>query len=373
MPDALTLDTGLPAGNVGLLKLDGDDVWFSPELRDTAGDWFYWAFRVRNAGGRRLRFHGLREDGSASAIPLLTTRGPAISNDCGRTWRWQGPGVATGDTFQYTFQPAENDVWFATGMVYTQSHWRAFTATPGHGAKPTSLTHAGNLPVEALRAGCFESPARRVLVTARHHACEMMASYALEGMVRALSGTEEGRCLAADTEFLFVPFMDVGGVARGDQGKNRRPHDHHMDYTARPLYPEVAALQHTARYWGRGRLAAAFDLHCPFIRGGRNERLFQVRGSRCGEAQARFGNALERLQQAGVDYAATDDMPWGEAWNTATETCSEWMADPRGGGAPLATLLEIPYADAKGAEMTITRCRALGADFVRALAAVMPL
>jgi hypothetical protein len=38
--------------------------------------------------------------------------------------------------------------------------------------------------VETLRLGCLRAePRHRVLLTARHHCCEMMASYVLEGVV----------------------------------------------------------------------------------------------------------------------------------------------------------------------------------------------
>jgi hypothetical protein len=58
-----------------------------------------------------------------------------------------------------------------------------------------------------------------------------MASYSLEGLMEGiLAGDDVGRWLAGHVEFLVVPFVDKDGVEEGDQGKNRRPHDHNRDY-----------------------------------------------------------------------------------------------------------------------------------------------
>ena len=41
----------MPAGNVVVEEIAGDTVRVRPDLRDTEGDWFYWAFRVAGAAG----------------------------------------------------------------------------------------------------------------------------------------------------------------------------------------------------------------------------------------------------------------------------------------------------------------------------------
>ena len=40
-------------GNIRVLKIDGTDVYIQNEIRDTTEDWFYWAFCVEGAQGRR--------------------------------------------------------------------------------------------------------------------------------------------------------------------------------------------------------------------------------------------------------------------------------------------------------------------------------
>ena len=46
---AMTVDNVLPAGNIVYERTEGDTVYVHQELRDTEGDWFYWAMRYRAA------------------------------------------------------------------------------------------------------------------------------------------------------------------------------------------------------------------------------------------------------------------------------------------------------------------------------------
>lgn len=47
----MTIDRDYIGGNIHVLGAEGDMVRVENELRDTQGDWFYWAFRVRGAAG----------------------------------------------------------------------------------------------------------------------------------------------------------------------------------------------------------------------------------------------------------------------------------------------------------------------------------
>src|SRR5262245_56365163 len=74
----LQVDVDFPGGNFVLDKIDGDIVQLHQDLRDTAGDWFYWYFRVREAGGRTLTFQFTKGN-------PIGVRGPAVSSDAGKT------------------------------------------------------------------------------------------------------------------------------------------------------------------------------------------------------------------------------------------------------------------------------------------------
>ena len=84
-------------------------------------------------------------------------------------------------------------------------------------------------------------------------------------------------------EFFVVPFVDKDGVEDGDQGKNRRPHDHNRDYGGRAdgdhsIYASTRALRERIPAWSGGKLRVALDLHCPWIRGEHNEVIYFVGG-----------------------------------------------------------------------------------------------
>ena len=92
----LHIDTDFPGGNAVLDTIDGDTVCLHPDLRDTEGNWFYWAFRVRGAAARTLTFQFTAQD-------PMGVRGPAVSLDEGVSWRWLGNPSGSVNSFQYRF------------------------------------------------------------------------------------------------------------------------------------------------------------------------------------------------------------------------------------------------------------------------------
>ena len=113
--------------------------------------------------------------------------------------------------------------------------------------------------------------------------------------------------------------MDRDGVKNGDQGKNRRPHDHNRDYGADSVHLETQALRDFVTGWSDGRLRLMADLHCPWSRGDHNEHIYQVgceQSERWAQQEA-FGAVLERVATGPLPYGATGDLAYGEAWNVA--------------------------------------------------------
>lgn len=360
----MIIDSKLPAGNIIVDRIEGGTAWVRQDLRDTEGPWFYWAFRLLEAGGQRV--HVRFTDGN-----VVGTRGPAVSLDRGATWTWLDRDFDWG-AFEYSVPAGCDEAWFAFGMVYTQREWDAFVARLG--LCPGVLTKSnGGRDVECLELGP-EDAKLCVVVTARHHCCEMMASYAIEGMIEGIAhgALERAAWLRDNVRFLFVPFVDKDGVEQGDQGKNRRPHDHNRDYVA-GIYAETRAVSARCREWaGQGRLAAFLDLHCPWIRGRNNEFAYQVGKQAPGqwEAQTRFGTILDRVQSGALRYRCADNLPFGQDWNTSTGDDLVGAGRFAGTlpGIRLATSFEIPYATANGAVVDRRTARAFGADLVRALA-----
>ena len=367
---AFTVDADFPGGNLIVQRLDGDAVYVRQDLRDTKGDWFYWCFRVRGAAGRKLRFH-------FTGSNVLGVRGPAASIDGGATWAWLGRRTVRDKSFSFAFPEKAADVRFAFAPPYVEANLSAFLqrhARNTHLKVDTLCTSGKGRTVELLRLGKLDGqPDHRILLTSRHHACEMMASYALEGILAAvLASDADGQWFRRHCEFLVVPFADKDGVEDGDQGKNRKPRDHNRDYAGTSIHLEVAAIRKLVPAWARGRLRFALDLHCPYIRGSHNEVVYFVGGP----SQAIWGRVKQfsRILEAGrtgsLPFHARNNLPFGKSWNTGKnyaqgKSCSRWTAEQP--GIWLASSIEIPYANASGQPVTPASARALGRDLARAL------
>jgi len=363
----MQIDCDFPGGNIIVDGVDGDAVRVHQDLRDTEGDWFYWCFRVRGAGGRSIEFQ-------FTTSRAIGVRGPATSTDGGRTWSWLGADALTENGFRHTFPADADDVGFSFAMPYLQAHWNAFVA--GLPAAPTierrtlCRSRKGR-DVELMLMGCLDrEPAHRVAVTCRNHCCEMMVNYALEGLIRAVLDDD---WLRGNVAFFIVPFADKDGVEDGDQGKNRTPRDHGRDYGGESLYPEPAAIREQLPQWSGGRLDLALDLHCPWIAGEHNEVIYLVgtADDRNAAEQRRFSQILESCARGALPFRAADFLPYGESWNTETNFTAgkgfaRWAVDlPH---IRLSTPIEIPYANASGAEVNTDSARSFGADLASAIA-----
>ena len=365
----VSVDAQVPAGNIVCERVDAEQVYLHQEKRGSAPWWFYWAFRVRGAEGRTLTFHFT--DGEP-----VGTRGPAVSQDQGMTWHWLNKNF-TAKSFTYAFAPAESEVRFAFGMVYTQRDWERFIArfdgSPFLEKGQLAVTRKGR-KVEKLRLGCLKAePRHRVLLTARHHCCEMMASYVLEGVIEGvLADGERARWLRENVEFLVVPFVDKDGVEDGDQGKNRAPRDHNRDYDGVSAHVETAAIREQVPAWAGDKLTVALDLHCPWIRGENNEWVYQVGSSDTNlwAQQQVFGKWMEEVEPNLLAYRHANDLPYGKAWNTSSNyaqgmSCIRWASALP--GIRLASSIEIPYATANSAEVTPLSARSFGNSLATAI------
>jgi hypothetical protein len=369
----IQVDCDFPGGNVLFDGIEGDTVRVRQEQRDTREyTWFYWYFRVRGAAGRRLRFE--------FSDPVVGVRGPGVSLDGAWSWRWLGAESGDERSFVYTFPPEADEVRFSLGMPYTQRNWEAFVAPRAgnsHLRTSTLCRSRKGRPVEWVEFGCVEREAmHRVLLTARHHCCEMLASYALEGVIEAtLADDETGRWLRDHVMLGAAPFMDKDGVEDGDQGKGRDPHDHNRDYAAPCIYPEVRAIRERALALAGHGLRFHLDLHCPGMRGLHHEEIYFVglpESAPWARAEA-FAATLEQVARGPLPYRAMDNLPFGVDWNTEAtpapsgeyRDASDWMAALP--GVWFGVTIELPYANALGAEVNAESARAFGRDLAAAI------
>ncbi|MBN2295863.1 MAG: hypothetical protein JXM70_25760 [Pirellulales bacterium] len=370
----IRIDCEFPGGNIILERIENSTVFVRPDLRDTKGNWFYWSFRVRGAEGGELTFRFNRN--------VIGVRGPAVSCNEGKSWRWlYGKALKSPqNSFTYKFGPDEKSVRFCVAMPYQKGNlgalFKKYSARNDFVVEHHATSRKGR-DVPRFRFGSIRSePKYRILLTCRHHACEMMASWTLEGLVdTVMANDSRGEWLRENVEFLCIPMVDLDGVEDGDQGKNRKPHDHNRDYYPEPpIYPEVAAIKQFVPKWSKGRLRMALDLHCPFLYGksnvkGGNQSLFFVGNPKedSFEKLMSFSKILEEVLKGPIKYDSRRNLPWGESWNTLKEPrmFARWADNLP--GISIATVLEIPYADISGEPVTIESARALGADLAAAI------
>jgi hypothetical protein len=369
--DGISVDCIFAGGNIMVESRDGDTIYLHQDLRDTEGDWFYWYFRVSGAAGKTLCFEFTGSD-------VAGPRGPATSID-GRDWRWFGHDYQPGsNSFTFTFPVDCSEVRFAMAIPYVHADLVKFLVGYDRESRVNVEDYyqsASGRDFEVIRIDNPDAGRRRyrVLLTARNHACESIASYVLEGIVNAALGISAvGDWFNENVEILAFPIVDLDGVERGDQGKNRSPHDHNRDYgRGDPIYPEIRSLKRLVENWATDGVSLGIDLHCPYIRGKEHERIFFVGGSNASvfNELTNFSKILEKVQGSGLGYSAGDILPYGESWNTADsgvlESCSAWMTTLP--GIKFAATLETAYANANGNEVTVTSARNFGADIARAI------
>lgn len=356
------IDCAFPGGNIVVESISGDTVTLRQDLRTTTEWWFYWHFRVRGCAGRTLRF--VFTDGD-----VFTARGPCFSAD-GRRWEWLGREVVADNAFSFAFPPSADEAYFSSGIPYTEANLAGFLAV--RAGLPVvrdvlAISEHGR-PVELLRLGCEDAADRRkIIVTARHHACEAVANFVMEGAMEFWGDPcDEAAVLRERVAFTLIPFMDKDGVEEGDQGKCRAPHDHNRDYTDSPFYASTRALMAQAELWP-GKLDLVLDLHCPWIRGGRNEEIFFVEATpEAGPQTRRFSQVLADTQLGALVYNPAHYLASGVEWNTDSESCSGYFA--RRSSARLSTSVEFPYALAGGQTVSAGNAREFGRDLARAIA-----
>jgi hypothetical protein len=363
----MIVDCVFPGGNILIDKIEGAHIFVHQDQRDTAEHWFYWYFRLRDAGGKTVVVH-------FTDWNVIGVRGPAVSLDGGANWFWAGSGCVLEATFEFAVPAGLTEIRFAFTIPYLQSNFDDFLARhPGHPRleKTTLCRSRKGRSVELLRAGAPDETAPfRLLLTARHHACEAIANYVMEGILETmLSNSAEGTWFQSQLACLAVPFVDKDGVEDGDQGKLRVPRDHNRDYAGESLYPEVRAIRDLIPAWTGKRLNISLDIHCPWIRGDRNEEIFfpgcddPIIWAEIGQ----YCDILAQVQHGPLCFARKNNLNFGQEWNVhpppGNKTADQWCREM----GWLGMIIEVPYANAGSQEVNSTSARLFGRDLAHAL------
>lgn len=331
-------------GNICLKELRGNVAILQNELRDTEGDWFYWAFCVEGAAGQEITF--------SFGNHRIGYFGPAVSHDLCE-WRWLGD--CNGNSFTYRFGEKENKVYFAHHMLYHPDRFHALCESKGLHVSELCKSRKGR-SVPCLTLGEGEAS---VVFTSRHHACESTGTYVLEGVIDELCSAP-----LADARILLIPFVDYDGVVDGDQGKSRSPHDHNRDYIDEPLYPEIRAIKQYVDTYG---INYGFDLHSPWHKGGENDKIFIVRNridkiDRFDMFSKIFASEITKNS---VSYAEANDHPPMTTWNQQPSSNFAYTMHMRP-DCKLALSLESAYFGTADNRISQEKLIELGRCFARA-------
>ena len=370
MTQKLSVDCDYPGGNIIVVSVDDNRIVVRQDLRDTTEWWFYYNFRVRGAAGRTIAV--TFDDQGRGPIAAC---GPAVSIDSRRTWHW---AVTDFDTrrFSYHVPRDAEEVYFALSIPYQLDDFQHFLNRHAGNGNATlnvatlTVTEQGrHAPV--LTIGNPDTAAANILFTCRHHACESVAGYVLEGLLDELLSPA-----AADFRrshaVTAIPFIDLDGVEAGDQGKSRHPHDHNRDYGDNPRYATVRATQQLVSRLATRNLAFFADLHCPWVRGADNEAAFLVfPPPPADQGVADFARCLSLADTGPVQYTGKFDVPFGTAWNKPPAAglvgSRTFVGSVAASTLKAAFTLEFTYALAEGVVISAERARSFGRGFAQAM------
>ncbi|MCC5929772.1 MAG: peptidase M14 [Cyclobacteriaceae bacterium] len=358
-----------PGGNIKIDSIRTDTVYWQPDLRDnTSQDWFYWYFAVESKVPVRLTFISTKRN-------VMTNAGPAISYDQGKHWQWLAKDFdASKNIFSVDLPGDGKQIRLSLAMPYLESNLHQFLSKKALHKKlrtDTLCITDGGRVVERITLGPDTSEVlHKLLFTARHHSCEMMANYVMEGMIEHLADEVEMLGL----ECVFIPFVDKDGVEDGDQGKYRIPRDHNRDYEGTSLYASTAAIRDWVPNWSEGKLRFAIDLHCPWVKNENNEHIYFVGKAtgRHAEKEREFARLLEKNRAGELDYFYEPGgyLPFGEGWNVAGnyaqgKSFTSWISETE--DMEFSMALEFPYALNRDQIITAGNARSFGKDLARAI------
>ncbi len=351
------VDADFPGGNIIVDEISDDNVRLHQDLRDTTIWWFYWAFHVYNAVGRTLRFEFT--DGN-----VFSPAGPCFSQNC-VDWQWLGLDCTDGDSFTYTFGTDQHEAFFAFCPTYTESNLRCFLQDHSYVNAGILTTSEQQRPVELMSIPAA-NPKISLLITARHHACESVANYFLEGILDEWGkDNADSTWLRKNVDLYAVPFVDKDGVENGDQGKMRAPHDHWQDYTQSPEYSSVRAIQSLCNNL-RAPLILAIDLHCPWIRGEHAESILLLEPeSKWLQAFDSFWSSVINQAQSSISKTPVTRIPHGSSFNVDSDDFATYIRQHHNA---LAVTLEFPYAIAGDILVSPKESRSFGRYLVRGTA-----
>ena len=320
----ITVTNEMTGGNIKVISINENsstvEVTLKNETRDSASEWFYWAFRVDGAAGRTMNFKFQQSN-------KVGYYGAAASTDL-ENWKWVKSSMgSTSDTsFTYTFGEDENTVYFAHHMLYHPDRFNDLADELGLTINTLCKSEKGR-DVPYVQFGTGD---KYIVLTARHHACESSGNYVVEGVLKELVKND---VLLKEYTVFCVPFVDYDGVVDGDQGKDRKPHDHNRDYDLSDgtlsTYNSIAAIKNVAT---THNTVFAFDFHGPYHEGGSNDYQFfykkapdETRTENSNSFLSLFKSYSDSIGALGYNRAYDSDSDKSQYNLSTTPNCGNYM------------------------------------------------
>jgi hypothetical protein len=360
---AVTINTAFPGGNAKVTHNQEGIVRVAPDLR---GDnpWFYWYFEATSTKPGRISF-AFPKKVIGFLNGAIGSQGPAISTDRGKTWKWMGTKHVDGSSFFYDFAKTNEQVRFAVTIPYVQKELDDFLkqhASNPHLKKSVLAKSRHGRDVELLQVGSPGPQVEAILITGRHHAAETIASYVLEGFLdEAMTASPAGKAFRKKYVLYAVPFVDKDGVEEGDQGKNRKPHDHNRDYGDKSIYPEILAIKALDK---SKNFRFALDFHCPTLVMKDHQVMYFVGAKE--HPENNFTNVTEfanRIKKELPKNAPSGPLVWLRSVKAPKPMNSHYFGFKK--GTIMAATIEIPFAPS-GKATDPASCRKYGQAMLRA-------
>lgn len=385
----ISIKSDHPGANIKVISIINNVIELEQDLRDTTEWWFYWNFSLHISGDYtgELTFNFLNGE-------VIGPWGPAISFD-GMQWHWLGSeSLINRSSFVYIPDGTNKIIYFAFSLPYQLNHFELFY----NKYKDNKYLNKNILCVseQGRQVPIFTlgNPlaGQDIFISCRHHSCESIASYVLEGFLSYLLDRNLPFMSPLLRQYMIhiVPFVDLDGVENGDQGKCRHPHDHNRDYIDKPLYKVTSAI---IDYIKSLNLTIGIDIHSLYKWGDICDYpLFMRNLPHADEEVKKLGNIFRQICQNNpnkekVVYEQIYDKfpwdPWGiqNAQNGSYPNIPQFIdkaikddmatADAQNyylrAGAKLALTFETPYFGLINNKITVSSALSLGCDFAKAL------
>jgi len=360
--NGIKITSDFPGGNIVVNKTGQDTIWLKPDLSNTRGNWFYWYFKAANISGKEVTFIFEQDN-------VFAKYGPAYSLNNDRTWKWYGENRIINNGFSFSFSTMDTVAYFCFAFPYTEDNLYEFISKlklKDQLKIDTFCLSSEKRIVERISITPSDNePTYKVLIVARHHACEMMANFVLEGMMVSILSLKDMQFLRDHVEFCIIPFVDKDGVENGEQGKNRIPHDHNRDYSGNSIYNSVSVLRNQIPAWSEKKLEIVLDLHCPWVTGELHEciTLLGSDNTEMEKSQLLFSKILQKNSLGDIRYSHSSFLFFGSGWNSNVSVSkgmkfSKWASMLE--GVSLSTTLEFPYANVSGMPVSMDGARIFG-------------